>query len=148
MEDFIVKKLLIVSIALFALLVPTLASACHVTNVDGNADCNGWSLCADVFFTSEVDAGRLEYSVVVRDVTGEIVTGIDELVHVYPEPGVAGEFTFCFEGIWEGEYIVSQPVVEITANLVNRPGTTFTFDLNCTVDEETTTFSSLKAQYR
>ncbi len=141
------KKILFVSLALVAMLVPAIASACHVNVVEGNADCNGWSLCARIYFTSDVDTGVLEYTVVVRDMTGAPIITLEEAVPVSHEPG-EGEYEFCFEGVWEGEYIVANPVVELTANLEGQHSRLFNFPLDCTVDNEDTTFSSLKAQYR
>ena len=141
------NKFILMSIALLALLVPALAAACHVNVVEGNADCNGWNLCARIYFTSDVDTGVLEYTVTVREVTGAPIITLEEAVPVSHEPG-AGEYEFCFEGIWEGEYIVDQPVVELTANLAGQPARVFTFPLNCTVDEENISFSAVKAQYR
>lgn len=135
------------SVALVALLIPGLALACHVVDVEGNADCNGWSLCTTVYFTSNVDSGELAYTVTVMEATGEEITSFGETLTITHEPG-AGNYTYCFEGVWEGEHMAYDPIVEITSSLDGQYPTTFTFDLDCTVDEDAASFGSLKAQYR
>lgn len=134
-------------LGLLALTLPGIAGACHVTDVNGQADCNGWNLCTTVYFTSSVDQGSLAYTVTILDGTGAEVTSFGETLVITHEPG-AGEFEYCFEGLWEGEYMVSNPTVVLTSALDGQAPTTFTFDLDCTVAEEAITLDAVKASYR
>ncbi len=134
--------------ALLILALPTLALACHVTEVTADADCNGWNLCATVYFTSSVDEGNLCYQVLLFDDTGAEVNRIEVCQVVSHEVGVGGEFTYCFSGIWDGEYQSGGFHVEICASLNGGTAQSYQFDLNCTVDDESTSFSSVKALYR
>lgn len=141
------KKLLILMIGLLALTMPAISSACHVTEVVGEADCNGWSLCTTVYFTSSVDEGSLEYNVMVVDGEGNLITSFGETLMITHEPG-AGDYEYCFDGIWDGEYQVSGATVQLTSALDGEEPTIFTFDLDCTVADETSSLGSIKAQYR
>jgi len=82
-----VKKLTVFLIGLVALAIPALSSACHVTEVSGDANCAGWSLCTTVYFTSSVDEGSLAYSVTVLDESGTEVTSFGETLVISHEPG-------------------------------------------------------------
>lgn len=141
------KKILILAVGLLALAVPAVASACHVTEVSGDANCLGWSLCTTVHFTNSVDSGSLAYAVTVIDGEGVEITSFGETLTITHEPG-AGDYEYCFEGVWEGEYAVADAIVQITSSLDGQNPTVFTFDLDCTVDSDTATLGSLKAQYR
>ena len=122
----------IMALGLAALLLPSISSACHVTDVDGNADCNGWSLCTSVYFVSSVDQGSLEYTVTIIDGDGGEVTSFGETLIITHEPGT-GIFEYCFEGSWVGEYEVSNATIVLTSALDGQNPTVFTFDLMCTV---------------
>jgi hypothetical protein len=63
------------------------------------------------------------------------------------EPG-AGDYEFCFEGIWEGEYQVANATVQLTSSLDGGAPTVFTFDLDCSVSSERVVLGALKAHYR
>ena len=139
------KKIMI--LALVALAIPTISAACHVTEVTGNADCDGWNLCTSVYFVSNVDEGSLAYTVTVLDGNGDEVTSFGETLIITHEPG-AGTFEYCFSGIWDGEYEVSEATVVLTSSLDGQNPTMFTFDLDCMVDNEKASWGSLKAQYR
>ena len=141
------KKLMILTLGLVALALPSISSACHVTEVMGDANCGGWSLCTSVYFTSSVDEGSLAYTVTVLDGDGQEVTSFGETLVISHEPG-AGTFEYCFDGEWDGEYAVTDATVVITSALDGQEPAVFTFDLDCTVDSDAATLSSLKAQYR
>jgi len=141
------KKLLVYVCALVALTFPAISSACHVTAVIGDANCNGWNLCTTVYFTSSVDQGSLEYTVTILDGAGEEITSFGETLTITHEPG-AGDYEFCFEGIWEGQYEVSEATVLITSALDGQNPTTFEFELECLVDDGATVFGGLKAIYK
>nr|MEE4268056.1 hypothetical protein [Candidatus Krumholzibacteria bacterium] len=141
------KKLLILALSLVALALPTLSSACHVTEVTGEADCLGWNLCTTIYFTESADNGSLAYSVTILDGDGIEVTSFGETVMVSHEPG-AGDYEFCFEGIWEGEYQVANATVQLTSSLDGGAPTVFTFDLDCSVSSERVVLGALKAHYR
>lgn len=143
------KKLttLFLVLGLVALALPGVSSACHVTDVNGSADCNGWNLCTTVFFISQFDEGSLAYTVTILDGTGEEVTSFGETLIITHEPG-EGYFEYCFDGVWDGEFMVSNPTVVLTSALNGQDPTTFTFDLNCTVADEAITLDAVKATYR
>ena len=141
------KKMWLFMAALAALAMPAASFACHVVDVEGNADCNGWSLCATVYFTSSVDSGYLEYTVAVIDGSGEPVTGFAEGLIITHEPG-AGNFEYCFSGYWDGTHSVSNATVIITASLDEVDPVEFTFYLDCTLAEDAMTFGGVKAMYR
>lgn len=141
------KKLTLLGLGLVALALPCISSACHVTDTWGNADCDGWSLCTSVYFSSSVDEGSLEYTVTIVDGYGNEVTSFGETLTITHPPG-EGTYDYCFEGTWEGEYFVSDATVVITSALDGQDPTVFTFELECTVESEETTFGSLKALYR
>ncbi len=141
------KRMLTIAVFL-ALVAPTLALACHVTEVTADANCNGWNLCATVYFTDSVDTGNLCYQLLLFDDTGAEVNRVEVCQVVGHEPGNGGYYTYCFDGIWDGEYLSSGFHVQICASLNGGTAQSFDFDLNCTVDDETTSFSSVKAQYR
>ena len=141
------KKILILALGLLALTIPAVASACHVTEVAGNADCSGWELCTSVYFVSSVDEGSLEYSVTILDADGEEVTSFGETLVITHEPG-AGDFEYCYSGIWDGTYQVSGATVVLTSALDGQNPTVFTFDLECTVGAEDASLGSLKSMYR
>ena len=50
-----------------ALLLPLAASATHFTTVTAEADCQGWSIDAEIFWRSDVFEGELSYVVELRD---------------------------------------------------------------------------------
>lgn len=141
------KKLMIAAMALAVLSVPAVSSACHVTEVVGEADCNGWSLCTTVYFTSSADSGSLAYTVTILDGSGEEVTSFGETLTITHEPG-EGYYEFCYDGVWEGEHQVTDATVVLTSALDGQDPTTFTFDLDCTVDSDHVSLGALKAQYR
>jgi hypothetical protein len=142
-----VKKLTLFSLGLVALALPCLSSACHVTDTWGNADCDGWNLCTTVYFSSNVDEGSLEYTITIIDLDNNVVTSFGETLTITHSPG-EGTFEYCFEGVWDGEYFVTNATVVITSALDGQNPTVFTFDLACTVDSEDSTFGSLKALFR
>ena len=141
------KRIMILAALLGAMALPTLAGACHVVEVSGDANCNGWNLCTTVYFTSSVDQGSLAYTVTILDGLGEEVTSFGETLTITHEPG-AGNYEYCFEGVWEGEHQVTDATVVLTSSLDGQTPTTFTFDLDCTVSDENISFGTLKAQYR
>jgi len=142
-----VKKIAICTVALVALFLPCIASACHVTEVHGDADCNGWSLCTSVYFSSSVDEGSLAYSVTVFNGDGEEVTSFGETLTISHDPG-EGIFEYCFDGFWDGTYSVSGARVVITSALDGEAPTIFEFDLDCTLDQDTMSFGAVKSMYR
>ena len=141
------KKLLFLALGLVVLAFPTVASACHVTEVTGDATCLGWNLCTTIFFTDGTDSGSLAYSVTILDADGQEVTSFGETVMASHEPG-EGEYEFCFEGLWEGEYELTDATVQLTSSLDGQDPTVFTFDLECTVGSQLVKLGALKAQYR
>jgi hypothetical protein len=141
------KRSLILAALMAAVALPTVAGACHVVNVSGDASCNGWSLCTTVYFTSSVDQGSLAYTVTILDGLGEEITSFGETLTITHEPG-AGNYEYCFEGVWDGEHQVADATVLLTSSLDGQTPTTFSFDLGCTVSDRKATFGALKAQYR
>lgn len=141
------KKIIILALGLLALTVPAVASACHVTEVVGNADCTGWELCTSVYFVSSVDEGSLEYSVTVIDGAGAEVTSFGETLIITHDPG-AGNFEYCFSGAWDGNYQVSGATVVLTSALDGQTPSIFTFDLECTVAADDASLDSIKSMYR
>ena len=141
------KKILILALGLLALTLPAVASACHVTQVGGNADCSGWELCTSVYFTSSVDEGSLEYNITLLDDNGDEITSFGETLTISHEPG-AGYFEYCYSGEWDGTFQVSGATVVLTSALDGQNPTVFTFDLECTVADEDISFDSVKSMYR
>ena len=44
-------KAYVIVLALIAVLaLPSVSSACQLTEIDGSFDCNGWSACFSIFF--------------------------------------------------------------------------------------------------
>jgi len=142
-----VKKLIILVMSLLAISVPAMSFACHVTEITGDADCFGWSQCTNVYFTSSVDEGSLTYTVTILDGDGTEVTSFGETQTVSHDPG-AGIYEFCFSGDWVGDYEVTNATVVISVVFDDDDPEVFTFDLACSVDNEGTSWSGLKAQYR
>jgi len=142
-------KRLILSIAALALVLPSLALACHVTEVTGNADCQGWSMCATVSFSGSVYEGTLNYTVHLLDDQNQEVNTF-ELSEVVsrPQDSCAGEYTFCFEGQWEGTYQSNGFLVKMEADLNGGASQCFQTSLSCTVDSDDVSFGAVKALYR
>lgn len=140
------KLLFIYAACLAVVAMPAISTACHVTDVWGNADCNGWELCTTVYFNSSVDEGSLEYTVAIYDGNGDMIYNFGETLTISHDPG-EGTYEYCFSGIWEGEYLVSGATVKLTSSLDGENPTCFTFDLECTVDTEDTSFGQLKARF-
>ncbi len=141
------KKILILALGLLTLTLPAVASACHVTEVEGNADCGGWELCTSVYFISSVDEGSLEYSVTIFDGQGEEVTNFGETLLITHEPG-SGNFEYCFSGEWDGDYQVAGATVVLQSALDGQNPSAFDFDLECTVASDEVSFDSVKSMYR
>jgi len=142
-------KRLILTIATLALVLPSMALACHVTEVTGNADCQGWSLCATVSFSGSVYEGTLNYSVRVFDDQKQEVNTF-ELSEVVsrPQDSCDGEYTFCFDGQWEGTHQSNGFLVKMQADLNGGTAKCFQTWLSCTVDDEEISFGAVKALYR
>jgi hypothetical protein len=141
------KKLIIMTAILAVAAFPVLSSACHVTEVNGDANCEGWNLCTSVYFTSGTDQGSLEYTVTILDGSGDEVTSFGEILTITHEPG-EGTYEYCFDGLWEGVYQVAEATVVLTSSLDGQAPTVFTFDLNCSVGTDRTSIDQLKANYR
>jgi len=122
--------------------------ACHVVEIEGNADCDGWSHCTYVYFSSSVEQGNLEYTITILNGDGEEVTSFGEELTINHNTGTAGVFEYCFEGEWDGEFEVTDPTVVISVIFDGQTPVVFDFDLDCTVNNEDTSWSSLKAMYR
>ncbi|RLB60450.1 MAG: hypothetical protein DRH08_15390 [Deltaproteobacteria bacterium] len=141
------KKLLILAVGLLALTIPALASANHVTSVTGNADCDGWSICPTVYFLPNAVDGSLCYSVTLLDADYTVVTTITATETIIPPDG-GGSAEYCFDGLWEGNFVITGGTVVFAAALNGDNPTVFLFDLECTVANENISFDSIKSIYR
>ncbi len=143
-------KRLISLTVLLALAIPALAMACHVTEVNGTADCDGWALCATVYFSDSVYSGTLNYQIIITDDAGNEVNRITASEVVSRDQGTCGGlYTYCFDGLWDGDHYSANGFhVQMCANLNGSTAQTDIFDLSCTVDDSQASFGSVKALYR
>ena len=94
------KKILILgAILTAAIVIPGLASATHLTEVTGNANCSGWDASVTVQWRSTVYAGDLDYSVVLFDEDGFEVTRSEWAGEITRTDGQIE--TYLFDGLWD-----------------------------------------------
>ena len=141
------RKLLILAVGLLALTIPALASANHVASVTGNADCDGWSICAIVDFLPDAVDGSLAYSVTLLDADYAVVTTLSETETILAPDG-GGPDEYCFSGLWDGNFVVTGGTVVFASALNGDNPTVFLFDLECTVANENVSFDTIKSMYR
>jgi hypothetical protein len=135
------KRTLILGTILTALiLLPGLASATHITEVTGNADCEDWNASATVHWRSTVFAGDLDYSVVLFDAGGAEVTRFEWAGAITRDENV--DTTYLYGDMWNmdlcGDYTVVG-TIHVSAPYPNNPNEEstmeFTTSFTCICDE-------------
>jgi len=141
------------AVIMAVLLVPMLASATHITDLVGLADCEGWAADLTVHWRSTVWAGDLDYVVVLTNADGEELEVFEGAMELVRDDGQ--DQVYSFGGVWEGMYQSDGFTATGTFHLVAPHGEDveestmgFEVDLGCTVDESNQSWSSLKASYR
>lgn len=136
---------------ILALLLPLAASATHFTTVTAEADCQGWSIDAEIYWRPDVFEGELSYVVELRDGDDNVLETqqwVGPLTRVdNPEATIlAGDWaTEGLSGIYRMTYdlVILAPV---EGGLPDHAIGSAEFSCNL-VATQATTWSALKAQY-
>ncbi|PID81978.1 hypothetical protein CSB20_00140 [bacterium DOLZORAL124_64_63] len=135
------------------LMLPAFASATHITNVVGMAECDGFSASVDVHFRSNAEYLDLAYTVEVLDADMNVVHTATNTLHVVK--GDDADITVMIDEAWntlpDGTY-----TIRVNMDLTSPyPGGVDTDTHSCetTVDcgavaNDVINFESLKALYR
>lgn len=152
------KRLMVLGFALLAVLVlPVVASATHLTDFDGTADCDGWCATYTISWHSQVFEAELEYAVVLMNDEGDVLNEIVVSETITREPGSEAVQFYEICAPWEGNFVASYFTVLMAFELTAPSGTggadqvsSFGAEimLECTVDADDTNWGSLKSLYR
>ncbi len=148
------KRFLLMSTTLMAILMlPAFASATHITNVVGAADCSGFNASVDVHFRSNAEYLDLTYTLQVLDADMNEVHTATNTLHVVKGSDV--DITVMIEEMWN---MLPSGVYTIRVNMdltSPYPGGVDTDTHTCetTVDcgpvaNDEISFESVKALYR
>ena len=150
------KRLLVLGLTLSAvLLLPVMASATHIETFTGNADCHGWSATIDVMWRSEVYSGDLTMVIVLANDQGDELESVVVNDTLTRDPDSSWMQSYTFSGEWQGAYAASYFVAYMGFELsapyaegtdVSHAGDEFM--LECTVDDETFSWGTVKSLYR
>ena len=80
------KKHMIAATLVLALVAPTLALACHVSDLDANFNCDGWTAVIAVQFTDGVEQVELDWAVTLLDLEENPLEYVAERITVVKPP--------------------------------------------------------------
>lgn len=141
------KKHIIATALMLALVAPTLALACSVTDVDAVFTCEGWSATVVVQFTGDTMELNLDYAVTLLDLDQNPLEYVAErLTVVRPEEGDTAIVQLA--GMWQGYYEGNGFEAAIAAEVEGSSPNGFIADLQCTVDIDPMSWDAVKSQYR
>lgn len=149
------KRIMLLSTVLMAaLLVPALASATHITEIDAIADCMGFNADIDVHFRNSAEYLDLAYEVNVLDANQEVVCTVSGTMNIVQEDGeqditimIAESFSCDLTDVYtvQGTFTLTSPYPDG----IDEDEVTFESAIDCrTSDNEDLNFDTLKALYR
>lgn len=142
------KKHMIAATLVLALVAPTLALACHVSDLDANFNCDGWTAVIAVQFTDGVEQVELDWAVTLLDLEENPLEYVAERITVV-KPADSLIAYVELSDIWHGYYSGAGFKAAIAADVVGSDQPMgFIADLQCTVPTEETTWDAVKSHYR
>lgn len=142
------KKHILATALVLALVAPTLALACHVSDLDAQFDCDGWHAVIAIEFVEGYDQIELDWAVTLLDLDENPLEYVGERITVTkPADGMIAYVEL--SDIWHGYYTGAGFQAAIAADVVdsNQP-MGFIADLQCTVPNDETTWDTVKSLYR
>ena len=146
------RKLTILIVMSLVLMLPVIASATYFTDIEGNADCDGWETTFSVHFRPDLLTVGLKFTIALTD--GENILYTYEYDGVIERTYASADAEFTFANDWEGYH--ESPLFVVVENFalyyngVETPVDTATLEiiLDCIVDTEESNWGSIKALYK
>lgn len=141
------KKHIIATTLALALVAPTLALACSVTDVDALFTCDGWNATIVVQFTGEVTELNVDYAVTLLDENENPLEYVADRLTIQ-RPQDSDTVIVELDGMWQGVYRGTGFKAAVAAEVEGSEPYGFIADLQCTVDIDGVSWDHVKSQYR
>ncbi len=150
------KRMLMLNGALVVLLlVPSLAMATHITGLDANANCEGWTADLGMVFREDVFEADVEFTITLFNSMDEELESFEYSGTLTRNPDGPQTVMYNFAGEWQETHYSDSMIVVINFHVtaVGEEGLDESFAdeeiaLACTVDNDQTTWSAMKALYQ